>query len=90
MNNQTKCRIGWVASVALVAYYAWHRGRLGPFDLILLLFLGVLGRVLWGGPPEKLLKRVKQMSPQEREKFLQRLPEPQRQLFQKKLESDNA
>ena len=90
MNNQTICRIGWVASVALVAYSAWHRGGLGPFQLISLFVLGVLGRALWGGPPETVVKCFKQMSPQDREKFLQRLPEEQRQLFQKKLESDNA
>jgi hypothetical protein len=74
----------------MVVYSAWHQGSLGPLHLILLFFLGVLGRALWGGPPEKLVKRLKQMSPQERDKFLQRLPEQQRQLFQKKLESDNA
>lgn len=81
------CRIGWVGCVALVLCSAWHRGSLGVFQVILLLFLGVLGRALWGGPPEKLLKRLKQMSPEERDAFLQRLPEQQQQLIQKKLKS---
>lgn len=84
------CKIGWAASVALVIYSAWHRGNFGLFQVILLFFLGVLGRALWGGPSEKLLKHLKQMSPQDRDKFLERLNETQRELIRKKLESYDA
>lgn len=86
MNKKLLSRVSWIVFVILF-FVSVVRHGFTLFHLIFGLFLGMMGRVLWGGPSDKLVKHVKDMTPPEREKFLAKLDEETQKIIRKKIET---
>jgi hypothetical protein len=89
MNKKILSKVGW--AICLILFFvSMFRHGFTVFHLIFALFLGATGRVLWGGPPQKLIKKVKDMTPPEQEAFLSRLDEDTQKAIRQKIEAHDA
>ena len=89
MNKKSLVWLGWsVCVILLIISLLWHRFTF--FQLFFALFLGLLVGLSWGGRPEKIVKIMKEMTPSEREKFLEKFEAEKRKEIQEKVESHHA
>ena len=88
MNKTYKLWLVWIFFAAVVVTFGFLRGWT-TFHKIMLAAVAVLGLLQLAGPllRGRMLRRLKGMSPAEREKFLARFDQKTRELLRKQLES---
>jgi len=91
MNKTQKLWLVWIIVAAVVVTSSFLRGWT-KFHKILLAAVVVLGVLQLVGPVlrGRMLRRLKGMSPEEREKFLARFDQKTQELLRKQLESHDA
>jgi len=88
MNKACKVWLAWIIFVAVAVTSGFLRGWT-TFHKILLVAVVVLGVLQWAGPllRSRMLRRLKGMAPEEREKFLARFDRQTQGLLRTQLES---
>lgn len=88
MNKTYRLWLVWIIFATVVVTFGFLRGWT-TFHKILLVAVVVLGLLQWAGPllRGRMLRRLKSMSPAEREKFLARFDQKTQGLLRKQLES---
>ena len=91
MNKAHKARLAWLVLAIVVVTFGLLHGWTA-FDKLMLAVVAGLGALLLAGPAlrRRLLRRLRGMSPAEREKFLARFDRKTRELLQQQLESPDA
>ena len=91
MNKAYKLWLAWIIFAAVVVTFGFLRGWT-TFHKIMVGAVAVLGVLQLVGPVlrGRMLRRLKGMSPEEREKFLARFDPKTQVLLQKRLESYDA